>query len=340
MTTIRDMADRLASRYPPSFCRQLAESPREALSGRGISLVPFELEYARGDCSCDGVFHPGPPPVIGYRPTPRSRRESFTLVHEFGHFATRGDDDTLSELADFDDDGGREAEERVCDALAGMILVPETKVDSVVGGDRPLARHLEALYQASGGSREACAVRLAERLTGFGYVAIIDTRTESVRFASPSPSNPYRWRRGTPIGSSTLWRARDRGEYRGQAPVVWPSGQKRELWVDAITRGNTIHAVFSDRRPWDDGTLSLLDGGVRPARGTAYRGTCPHCGASKWGYRLHPPCEETFCQSCGKCGCDAPSRPSPETRVCADCGLSKRASLFPNDEAICRDCAE
>lgn len=178
MTDYPHLANQLAASYGPSFCAQLGESPIKTLRSHGIRVEPFNaFPYQEGDCSCDGIFHPGPPPAIGYRPTPHSRRDQFTLIHEFGHYAVRHDDDVLSELAEFDD-GGKETEERVCDTFAGSILVSDDIVATVLDSERPMAAHLAELYDQSHGSREACAVRLAERLPGFGYVVIADPHTK------------------------------------------------------------------------------------------------------------------------------------------------------------------
>lgn len=335
------LARRLAQSYGSEFCAQLAGSPVEAIKRLGVRVEPFvTFNYEDGDCSCDGIFHPGPSPAIGYRPTPHSRRERFTLVHEFGHYAVRRHDEVLSELADIDNDGGKQAEERVCDAFAGRILVPDDAVAAVLDGGRPLARHIGELYNRSDGSREACAVRLAEELPGFGYLVIADPGSKTIRFASPSPTNPYPWRRGTQLPDGhALWRTIEKGEHRGQAPVVWRSGDTRELWIDAVSYQREVHAVFVEHRHWESPGLSILDGGVQQARSSAYSGTCPHCGAHTWGYRLHETCGELWCRECRKCACGAPTTPEPSTRTCSECGLTKRSNLFGDQSDVCVDCA-
>ena len=340
MTTYRSLASELAGVATPSFLTRLAESPVSSLASIGIRVESFDGQiYASGDCSCDGIFHPGPPAAIGYRPTPSSRRQRFTLIHEFGHYSVRKNDSVLSSLADMGDDGGRQAEERVCDALAGLVLIPDSTVDSLLNGDRPLAQHVAELYDRSHGSREACAVRLAERLPAFGYVVIGDPDSKTIRFASPSPTNQYPWHRESKLPDShAIWRAVDAGQYRGQGPVIWPSGQARELWIDAVAHGREVHAVFTEHRHWKASGLSVLDGGVRQARGTAYSGTCRRCNKATWGYRLHEQCGELWCKHCGKCGCGTPSRPEPKTWACIRCGLTKRSGLFPNDGNVCVDC--
>lgn len=324
---------------PPEVRDGLAISPKEVIESLGIHVQPFALTHREGDCSCDGIYAPGPPTAIGYRPTPRSRRELFTLNHEFAHHAIRQDDQVLSEIADIDDDGGKLAEERICDAFAGLILIPDDIIDSVLDSQWPLARHIGETYEASSGSREACAVRLAERIPGFGYAVIADPTNETIRFASPSPANPYPWRRGTQLPRHhPLFRAARRGTYRGQGPVIWSSGDRRELWIDALSYQDEVHAVLVDTRYWSGPSISVLEGGVRPARKTAYSGTCPHCRTHTWGYQLHEVCGELWCRTCGRCACDAPERFQPESRTCEACRQTKRANLFAAGSSVCVDC--
>lgn len=197
--------------------------------------------------------------------------------------AIRQDSQILSELADIDD-GGKAAEERICDAFAGLVLIPDETTDLVPGGEKPFAHHVGGLYEASSGSPEACVVRLAERIPGFGYMAIADPGRQVDHIREPSPSTPYPWRRGTELPDNhPMLRAGEKGEYRGQGPVVWPSGERRELWIDAVAYRNEVHAVLVENRHWTGPGVSVLDGGVRTARSTAYSGTCPHCGGSHLG---------------------------------------------------------
>lgn len=154
MTDYQALARQLPQAHGSKFSAHLAASPRAAIETQGIRVEPFDIfSYSNGDCSCDGIFNPGPPPSIGYRPTPHSRRERFTLIHEFGHYAIRRNDDVLSELADIDDDGGRQAEERVCDAFAGITLIPDETVSRVLDNTKPLAKHIGDLFDESNGSR-------------------------------------------------------------------------------------------------------------------------------------------------------------------------------------------
>jgi len=315
----------------------LATAPAAFLEAWGIRVRPLGSASASELCACDGVFFELPVPNIGYVPTPGSRRESFTLVHECGHYLVRRNDDVLSALHDLGDDAGRVAEERVCHAFAGQILIPDQAITRVLNGDRPQARHLRQLVAASTGSLEACAVRLAERLPATGYVVIADPARRCIHFASPSPSAPYRWGRQTVLPKQhPLWRAQPAGRFRGQGQVIWASGGRMNLWLDAVADRGLVHAVFSETRYWGGDGLSLLDEAPTAARPISISGTCRHCGADTWGYTACEDCGDVRCRSCHRCGCGAPR---PATWVCTVCWLEKGKAQFRTaTSTACLEC--
>lgn len=315
----------------------LATAPRAFLKGCGIRVMPLDDVPGSELCACDGMFSAWPTPNIAYVPTPGSRREGFTLIHEFCHYLVRRNDDVLSALHDMDDDAGRIAEERVCHAFAGQILVPDHVIVQVLAGKHPQACHLRQLVAASAGSLEACAVRLAEHLPANGYVVIADPVRRWIQFASPSPSAPYRWGRRTTLPEQhPLWRAAAAGAFRGQGQVVWASGGRMNLWLDAVADRGLVHAVFSETRYWGGKGLSLLDEAPAAARSIPISGTCRHCDADTWGYTACPACDDVRCRSCGRCGCGAPRS---ATRICTACNLEKGRAQFPTATSrVCRDC--
>jgi hypothetical protein len=315
----------------------LATAPRAFLEGRGIRVTPLDDVPGSELCTCDGMFSEWPMANIAYVPTPGSRREGFTLIHEFCHYLVRHNDDVLSALHDMDDDAGLVAEERVCHAFAGQILVPDHVIVGVLAGNRPEARHLRQLVAASAGSLEACAVRLAEHLPANGYVVIADPVRRCIQFASPSPDAPYRWGRRTTLPEQhPLWRAATTGAFRGQGQVVWASGARMNLWLDAVANRGLVHAIFSEARYLGGKGLSLLDEAPTAARPIPISGTCRHCDADTWGYTACPICDAVRCRSCGRCGCGAPR---PTTRICTACNLEKgRAQFSSATSRVCRDC--
>jgi Zn-dependent peptidase ImmA (M78 family) len=332
-----DLARRLIGRLEPSLVSAIAEDPMTAIRTTGVRVEKLEISAMSAECTCDGAYFPYPRPMIGYTSTPHSRREHFTVVHEFGHHEVRCDDDVLSTIADMGEDGGLVAEERVCDAFAGRILVPDEVLDDVLEGRRPEAADLITLYQSSLGSREACAVRLANRIGCFGYVALLDPDTRTVRFASASESCPYVWRRGSGLPRAhPAWRARGSGSFRGEGEVVWQDGRKN-LWMDAVSDGNVIVAIFVEDKYWKAEGLSILaEEAVTKARGISLSGTCRHCGENTWGYRACSTCGDVICRSCKKCGCGAPP---PTERECTKCFMIKSKAQFVGGSTVCRDCA-
>jgi Zn-dependent peptidase ImmA (M78 family) len=333
------LARRLATALGDDQRTALSGDPRGFLQAMGIRVRPLQHVPASEMCACDGAYFPYPFPNIAYAPTPGSRRQNFTLAHEFGHHLIRGNDDVLSALHDLDENAGRVAEERVCHAFASLILVPDQVIEQILAGRPPEARHLREVFTASSASLEACAVRLAEYLPANGYVAIVEPTDRRIRFASPSPGASYQWGRHTPLPAQhPLWRVHASGAFRGQGQVVWASGSRMSLWLDAVADGNLVHAVFSETRYWGGEGLSLLDQPPTAARPTAMSGSCRHCGADTWGYTACPKCDDVRCRLCGCCGCGAPP---PTTRLCSICSLEKGKGQFRSATTMaCRDCEQ
>jgi Zn-dependent peptidase ImmA (M78 family) len=64
----------------------LATAPRAFLEISGVRVTPLDDVPGSELCACDGMFSEWPMPNIAYVPTPSTRREGFTLVHEFCHY--------------------------------------------------------------------------------------------------------------------------------------------------------------------------------------------------------------------------------------------------------------
>lgn len=329
-------ARRLVAQLDDGARAQLAADPADGVGTFGLRIHALDLGAAHDECTCDGAYFPGLR-AICYVPTPSSRRENFTILHEFGHHLARSDDDLLSELADFDNEGGVALEERICDAVAGQLLIPDTTVDRVVAGRKPRAQDVLALYEASAASLEACAVRLASRMRCEGYMALLDRDRSEVRFASASPETEHAWGRHSPVPiGHAAWLATPVTGYLGEGDVVWRSGNRRRLWLDAVDHGRIVVAVFASTRYWTAPGLSLLDDvPVTRASQTVMSGTCRHCGGPAYGTRACPDCGDPPCKRCGRCGCGAPL---PPTRTCSQCHLVKGKAQFRPGTSICKEC--
>src|SRR5580692_7705625 len=122
--TLKQHVSRLVGAIPENLRLALSADPETALSGLpGIRVMPVpQLRDARGVSGwCDGLsfMNDG---IICYAPSPWSRRQNFTLLHEFAHLCVEGDDDALDWLADRAEPPAEL--ERLCDAIAAEILIP------------------------------------------------------------------------------------------------------------------------------------------------------------------------------------------------------------------------
>ena len=135
--------------------------------------------------------------IIFYAPTPDSKRENFTLCHELAHFLV--DEDSDEATADWAADlhNRDKVIEDVCDIVAQRLLIPDDLVRRTVAEHGVTGSALAHLFATSEASRQACAVALAQRLGGDGFVAIADMRESVVTFAS-------RAHKGYPFPAATL----------------------------------------------------------------------------------------------------------------------------------------
>ena len=121
---LRSHANRLVAAIPANVRQALALDAEGALTGLlgiHVASVP-QLQDSRGAGGwCDGLSLTTNR-IICYAPSPGSRRQNFTLLHELGHLHVNDDDDALDWLADRADPSGDL--ERLCDAIAAGVLLP------------------------------------------------------------------------------------------------------------------------------------------------------------------------------------------------------------------------
>jgi hypothetical protein len=324
------LAKKIVLGLDSSSRQALAEDPFRAIQQFGLT-VEVRDETPEG-CSCAGSYDPDGLILFVAR-TPFSRRSRFTCLHELCHHLIELDPDLLLSVIELEQEGrGESAEEKVCDAFAAEILLPEEVVDQVLAGSRPQAHHLLDLYEISKASREACAVRLSQRLGGEGHVML--ARSDGTAIFTASNSD-YRVARGTPQGSRHISvRAARRSNARGETFVRFASGNEMALWGDAVFDGQFVYAVLVETPTWEVPGLRILDRALeRPSPAEV---ECDRCGHDfeTWDR----PCEECGihrCPSCGRCSCKAEIR----EKTCSRCHLVKPAHQFPAGSDRCSDCA-
>ena len=197
--TLKLHASRLVAAIPDNVRHALALDPADALARQlSIHVVPVEqLRDSRGAGGwCDGVSLTTNR-VICYAPSPGSRRQNFTLLHEFGHLTINEDNDALDWLADRSDPSSDL--ERLCDAIAAEILLPTSTIARALAGNTPAPGHLRQLYAASRASEEVCAIALAAHLPVRGAIVLIQRQTATVAFAACSGWPPLSIPRGLAV---------------------------------------------------------------------------------------------------------------------------------------------
>jgi hypothetical protein len=241
-----------------------------------------------------------------------------------------------SHLAALQADASRRAEERVADAFAAAVLIPDGAVDEVLNGSAPTAQHLVDLFHRSdvAGSREACCVRIAQRMTGNGYVILAEGNR--LRFCAVVGS-AYAIRRGTEQPGVGLLRiATEQGTSTDpNTKLQFPDGRfTGEYAGHSVADGLYTFAVLTDSStpPWG--------GWIAPRRseGEAPEIFCLECDevTEAW-QRCDTNSAHRVCSVCGWCECHTP-RVRVAERRCDVCTVLKRVDLFPDGGSTCRDC--
>ncbi len=314
-------ASRLVAAIPENVRQALALNPADALTREfAINVVPVEqLRDSRGAGGwCDGVSL-ATDRVICYAPTPGSRRQNFTLLHELGHLLINEDDKALDWLADRPDPSSDL--ERLCDAIAAEILLPALTIAHILASSAPAPGHLRQLYAASRASEEVCAIALAARLPVRGAVVLIQRRTATVTFAASSGWPPLAIPRGLAVparhplrdlGTRQRWTGWTTSDLclafteRPAANVLpCPSRSLLRALADAGPRRTTVMLldILGIGQAANDHIRSTPGLDPNPSQDTAVS-ICPICGNDTASN--HYPCEECGvppCPECGRCRC-------------------------------------
>jgi len=313
--------DRILAAVGPDRAARVAQGPMHALTSTfGLRVRPVEkLADRRGAGGwCDGLSF-REHGVVLYAPSPYSRRENFTLVHELAHGLVDADDDVLDWIAD-QPDPGRELE-AVCDAVAQRLLMPAAIIDAVLADERPRAEHVRLLHEASAASEPVCAIALAARLTCQGAVVISDLGGAVVSYASVRAPDDEGWPSiypwpGQEIPAAHPLRLLRPGESRRQRSF-WtaPWGGRQDYYLDVVAGRHRAHAVLAVYDLWG---VTGFHGGDQPVtnRRPGRSLTC-HCGFDGVvrGYPCTE-CRQPFCPDCKECRCDRERRQQVTCPTC------------------------
>ncbi|GAA1292177.1 hypothetical protein GCM10009634_45010 [Saccharothrix xinjiangensis] len=299
--------------------------------GLHVRSVPA-LRFNRGAGGwCDGLSFTEYGTIL-YARTADSRRENFTLLHEYAHRLVMEDAEVLVWLAD--QDQRDKALERLCDEIAGMLLVPEHVVDRIVGHGPVTGQHLLDLSNQTSASQMACAVALARRLTCTGAIMLTDRSTNKVVYAALVDSPVVYPSRNQAIPTDhPLSRIAPRQQICRESFWSTPWGARHPYYLNATAREKRTYGVLAERDLWNCEALHLNTPGFGDDGRPCTTLTCP-CGfdGSVTGWPC-PQCSKPYCPRCNRCDCER--REALEGR-CTKCFLHlPRRSLV---NGVCSDC--
>lgn len=327
-------ARRIVDSLPPGTRAKLARQPLSALREIGLQIhaVPH-LDSTRGAGGmCDGLSFTDHGTIL-YSPTPDSRRENFTLLHEYAHVLVDQDDDASVWIADLEHPS-RELE-ALCDQIAGLLLIPDTFLDTIVGPGPVTGQHVLELFKESpSASQFVCAIAVARRLTSRGAILLTDRATQTVVFATLVNNPPVFPVAGQDIPHGHTLRLLAPGQIVA-VRSFWqtPWGSPQRYYLSASASPKRTYAILAEDDLWNIERFHAPDErqteDSRPTRTLVckcgYSGTfrawpCPDCGQSPC-----PRCSRCDCQRraaqedrCGKCGLTVP-RVDLQSGVCSSC---------------------
>lgn len=327
--TLREQAARIVKAIDADKRAHLARDPLHAMTRAGLRVGEIELGHAPRPF-CEGLSTTTG--VVLFASSPGSRRENFTLLHEFAHTLVDADLDAMSWLADQPDID--HATERLCNEVASLLLVPPEIIDSIVGNGPVRAEHLQQLHRETEASQVAIAIALARRLTTTGAVMLIDRASHTVADAILVGELAIYPSKGQAVPSaSPLFRIEPGDHVHQRSWWETPWGERQDYYLDATASARRAYAVIAATDIWQ---IERFHGGdVTPTKAeptvTVRRCACGYDGPMS-GFPCDS-CDKRFCPRCKKCLCDY--RNAAAIR-CRRCTLSYAPTALVN--GLCSDC--
>lgn len=297
----------------------LGDNPEEAVLGS----PELSLEYdssPRAGCSVFGFyrFRIDAPATIVVHPSLTSARDSFTIVHEYGHHVQRQHGSWANLLYSLPTGSRSKIEERVADAFAAEVLIP---ADTLSFDSGPLnARTLSSVHRSVRASRSAIAMRAVEVAPSNenGTVLVCDS-DGVVIFARAAGDDVFTPARGqSQPGLARLYEAaaRSGGHYSSEVRGGLRAGSnwiQEDLQGDAALDYSGIYAfvilrstqVYGREQTWELQEAECSN----PA--------CEFVFTVDASVVMCPRCQEPQCPSCSTCTCEPSS-----TLTCTNCWVA------------------
>lgn len=269
MSTRHLHALRIVAAIPDEKRAVIGSDPSAGIESLGYRVVAEPaLTSERGAGGwCDGMSFAEHNTVM-YAPTPGSKKESFTLLHEVGHILVEQDDDALIWLADRDDPDVEL--ERLCEEIAAALVVPEDLLDEIVGTGPLTGEDLKTLVARSAASGPACAIALSSRLSS-GAVVIIDRVDAWVLHSAlrGEELKVYPWKDTVVPAGHPLVSLEPSSGTTSKSYWIDKWERRQEYYLSAVATEKRIYAIFSVSDLW--GVDRFHGGQAPPERSSAPR---------------------------------------------------------------------
>ncbi len=266
------------------------------------------------DCDIDGSYD-HERRVITVDEAAAPSRQRFTILHELGHALGRDDGELQDWLFDFALTGRRE-EERVANAFASLVLLPDNLVAEYIPSEGPCAYDVQQLGELSSASREAACVRASQLLRGPGMVVLSRGRTVQL---AVTRTLPFGIRRETDMGTDSFFEraARSLSFRQSGVRLRFPGTQVESstLEADAVTdaHGYTFSVLMEHSAPW----VSLTSVVSGPS---GHEIDCEQCDRSRITYGAE--CRHCGDRPCPEHGCACDQHPYvAAVRRCRECNV-------------------
>lgn len=311
----------------------IASNPIAGIETLNYTVVaePALTSKRGGGGWCDGLSFAEQNTVI-YAPTPGSKRQNFTLLHEVGHILIEDDDAALVWLADRDNPDMEI--ERLCDEIASLLVIPDDMLNDIVGTGPVTADHLKTLVTVSSASGPACAIALSTHLSS-GAVFIIDRATAKVVHSATRGDDlkVYPWRDTNAPKAHPLLNLTPGASTAGKSYWLDQWNRRQDYYFSAVATEKRIYAIFSINDLWG---IDRFHGGQAPpdkssAPRRSFRCACGFSGpVTGWPCEV---CDHLYCPKCGDCDCQRRARAQVR---CSACFCN--APMADLEQGVCSGC--
>lgn len=329
---INSAAEYLVNRFQHRYvdaARLLDSAPNEAFKLIHDVEIKWKTTELTSACSISGIFTDSAAgPTITVFQSTSAGRNTFTVLHELGHYLISIDDEYQYQVALKLGSEAQEVEEKIVDAFAASLLIPKYLVDDLFGGG-VTASGIRDLIFSTNASATACAVAALNQHDD--RLIMLASADGDVFFSATSgdPLNPGRHVEQPAIqtGAKKAREAGGHASFSGDQGLQYASGNANSNVIfDIAIEGSLVIAVVTPAIR--DSRISSWDKWMK---------TCDHCLESYSPEKSEEcaRCEKsTVCPDCGRCSC------TPALPICSQCYIELSGADVAERRTVHTECMD